>query len=174
MIDPDTTIYQCEDGEFGALQAYNAIVVELPESIRQRFAAVFQHLMSKTGMDDGKLRKQLDGKTIAQIVAEHEVDIDPWEFVDQREAWRKVREPAFGGTAEIVMRLRCPRCRGTLNIRYDPQSPQPDGGKAGCLFIQCQACNTVIVWDRLEKTPDWCESLGLQFDTEPTDDPHLT
>lgn len=171
MIDPDTTEFRCDEAElFALIRSYNDIVTELPVSIRRRFFGVFDHLREKCREDYRKMLEQLNGKTVSQIVAEFEAEVDPWQMIDFRTVWRPILEQALNGNAAEVMLLGCPQCSGSLSIRFDPDSPQAAGGTAGCLQVFCRDETLGTIWDALEKTPEWCDSLGTEIQTQPEDD----
>lgn len=85
----------------------------------------------------------------------------------QKSTWSKEMQAASSGTAADVLALACPKCGQHLSIRFDPESPQPDGSTAGCLMITCWGCTSGCCVDRLLETPPWTESLGLKIETQP-------
>jgi hypothetical protein len=81
--------------------------------------------------------------------------------------WKATREAALTGPAAVVQSLACPKCGAALSIRFDPVSPQPDGGTAGFLIIRCLGCAGGSAADGLRETPPWVPSLGPVIETRP-------
>jgi hypothetical protein len=88
-------------------------------------------------------------------------------MAERRFIWWDTRTTALTGPPDAVTALACPRCGGGLSVRFDPASPQPDGGVAGCLMIRCLECAGGCCADGLHQTPPWVESLGLRVETRP-------
>ena len=84
-----------------------------------------------------------------------------------RSVWREVTETVLGASAEAVRSIVCPKCGAGLSVRFDPNSPQPDGTTAGFLMINCVECGAGSALDNLDESPPWIESLGLRINTSP-------
>lgn len=84
-----------------------------------------------------------------------------------RIVWREVSNTALTASAMDIHSLACPKCGAGLSIRFDPNSPQPDGRSAGFLIIRCLGCSAGSALDNLTETPPWTESLGLRIETKP-------
>lgn len=86
---------------------------------------------------------------------------------DRRSVWQDVASSLLDGSADSVRALRCPKCQGTLSIKFDPTSPQADGSTAGFLMISCDQCESGYALDGIGEMPPWFEELGRKFTTHP-------
>jgi hypothetical protein len=84
-----------------------------------------------------------------------------------RFVWREVGNAALTASAAEIRSLACPKCGAGLSVRFDPNSPQPDGSTAGFLILRCLGCSSGSALDNLDETPPWTEALGLQIKTQP-------
>ena len=86
----------------------------------------------------------------------------------RRSAWRELTEVVLAASPAGVLALGCPSCGGGVSVRFDPNSPQPDGTTAGFLRVSCPTCEAGSAFDNLDETPEWVESLGQRFITAPS------
>ena len=84
-----------------------------------------------------------------------------------RSAWRAVCDAILAASADEVRAMGCPKCGAGLSIKFDPNSPQPDGSTAGFMMVSCLECNSGSVLDNLDETPPWLEALGRRITTSP-------
>ena len=79
--------------------------------------------------------------------------------------WSNVREVVRHGSSDEVAALACPKCGAGLSLKFDADSPQPDGTTAGCLKIACWGCESGCVLDGLSESPGWVDALGVEVKT---------
>lgn len=139
----------------------------LPEELRPRWKAIVDHLMNEYEFDGAFAR--LQGKTVGQVLTEYAAIAD--RVLEQKAQRRRMVEVACTGSAEEVQKLACPACGHGLKLRFDPQSPQPSGQKAGCLYVRCGGCSSGVVRDGMTKTPPWTQTLGLSIQTADRPEP---
>ncbi len=72
---------------------------------------------------------------------------------ETKAGWERVRFVAMSGSAEAVMRLRCPTCCGPLRIIFTP-------GRRTALGIDCLPCGAAIRLDGEFAAPPWVGTLG--------------
>lgn len=72
-------------------------------------------------------------------------------------------ELVHDATADIVAKLHCPACSGSLNIQFAPRGARGKG--AGSLSVMCPQCPWRIIADGIPKTPPWVAELGSKIDT---------
>ncbi len=163
MSDPELMIYRATNhAELAA--AFSEIQPSQREDVRKQLAGILLKCSAEDGWEATFAR--FNGRTVAEVLS----DFTPDELRDLqvgKSPWLGVRRAAISSTAIEVKRLACPKCGGKLSIRYDSASPQPDGGMAGFLKIDCSSCVAGTCADGLSKTPPWIEDLGIVFETLP-------
>lgn len=78
---------------------------------------------------------------------------------DMKAAWEQLTQIAMSGSADMVLRQRCPACGSSLRIVFTP-------GKRTALGIRCHSCCAARAIDGTFAAPPWVESLGISITTE--------
>ena len=84
-----------------------------------------------------------------------------------RSAWRAVCDAILAASADEVRAMGCPKCGAGLSIKFDPNSPQPDGSTAGFLMVSCLECGSGSALDNLDESPPWAGAHVLRITTNP-------
>jgi hypothetical protein len=85
--------------------------------------------------------------------------------------WLPAKEAVTKGDATAVLALGCPKCGGSLSIKFVPGSPQRDGSVAGLIKVACWKCTAGTYFDGRSDTPQWVEALGNEVKTTPVVEP---
>lgn len=84
--------------------------------------------------------------------------------------WDEVGAAAMRLATPELLALRCPKCGAGLLIKFDPESPQANGGTAGCLMINCVEYCSGCCRDGLSESPPWFAECGSKVETLPSDE----
>ena len=88
-------------------------------------------------------------------------------MADRVSVWLRARDVVAEGDATAVLALGCPKCGGSLTIKFVPDSPQSDGTVAGLIKVTCWACTAGTYLDGRSDPPQWVEALGNEVTTMP-------
>jgi hypothetical protein len=150
MILPPESILLSGSNIHEFLGAYGKAISQLEPDVREQLAAVRRWYLDN--LDLKGLYEQWNGRTVAQVLAE----IPPHELqslVRRPSVWEEVRKTALTASADAIKTLSCPKCGGSLLVRFDPASPQPDGTTAGLIIIRCLTCSSGCCADGLTEIP---------------------
>ena len=150
------------DQEFVA--QFTHIQSQLDTSQNRRLGFVLRYLLNERVLT--QVRLHLEGQTVREILETYGDEAVVW-CEKKKNLWTKVRSAFLQGTLDDVQSITCPKCAGALHVKFDVNSPQPDGSLAGYMNIICTSCNAGCCVDGLRETPPWVKDHGTKVVTNP-------